>query len=441
MKNGEYGWIFLSYLVPFAVLMLSTDWFQRPTRAFNLLLATAVLVALQFFLWHHRLKKPVGDLIRSIRRAINGDYQARFSCENISAFRRLSVAFNQLMSCVESQVNELSENRILQNQLYENEKIYRSALELTCERVFEADLSHNRVLYGCEKYKETFPFLSTKIYDEMISLIAQHCIFEGDSRKFVQTFSRDGLLNSYRCLSMPEIMMDYRLRGDNGTFVWYSATVIFLNSRSEEGLKIIGYIKNIDERKRQEIKILNESQEDGLTGLFNKKVTESMIGGFLNAEGHSGRHALIMVDVDNFKAINDSFGHAQGDVALTRVSQQLKHLFRNSDIVGRVGGDEFLILMKNVSDMDSLFEKLRLMEIYFHEIRLSDPSYRVHGSVGVSLFPDDGNDYSTLFEKADTALYYSKAHGKDQFCLFSDRCRESADARSELTAMDHTKRA
>ena len=216
--------------------------------------------------------------------------------------------------------------------------------------------------------------------------------------------------------------MDYRLKGKGGTVVWYSASVILLNSSSQDGLKIIGYVKNINERKKQEIEILNQSQKDGLTGLFNKKVTESMIDSYLTGEGRNSRHAVIMVDIDNFKKINDTFGHTEGDAAISSVSQQLKHLFRTTDILGRVGGDEFLVLMKNASDIGGLLEKLRLIKVYFQKIRLSDPAYRVNGSIGVSLYPEDGIGYVSLFKKADKALYYSKAHGRDQFCLYSDLC-------------------
>ena len=434
MRSKERGWNLLSYLLPLVILALLTGGFSKPISLIDLLVSVALLAALQILLWYYRIKRPVNEFINAIRRAINGDYRARFACENDSALTRLSIAFNQLMSCVESQMDELSENRILQNQMYENEKIYRSALELTCERVFEADLSHNRILYGYEKYMGTFPFLSTKIYDEMICLIAEHSVFEKDAQKFRQTFSRSSLLKSFHRLGIPEISIDYRLRCKDGALFWYSASVIFLNSSSQEGLKIIGYVKNIDERKKQEIEILNESQKDSLTGLFNKKVTEIMIDSYLAGEGRNGRHAVIMVDIDNFKMINDSFGHAQGDVALTYVSRQLKSLFRTSDIVGRVGGDEFLILMKNTSDINILFDKLRLIEVYFREIHLTDTSYRIHGSIGVSLFPDDGDGYAPLFEKADMALYYSKAHGKDQFCLYGDRYGEKDKAAGDATS-------
>ena len=413
--------VLLPYLSFFAVLCISTHGFSESPSFPGIIISFLTMVCIRAIVVRFFEFRPLDDFINAIRRAINGDYKARFVCNNKSSLLETSLVYNQLMSCVENQMDELSENRILQNQLYENEKIYRSALELTCERVFEADLTHNRLLYGFEKYSAAFPFLNTKIYDEMILAIAAQSVYQKDAKDFVETLSRNGLLKAFHRAHSPEVSVEYRLVSPDGSLTWYSASVVFLYSSSQTGLKIIGYIKNIDERKKQEIKIFNESQKDSLTGLFNRKVTESLIDQYLNENGKNNQHAVIMLDVDEFKSINDSYGHSQGDVALTCVSKQLQRLFRSSDIVGRVGGDEFLILMKNISDTNMLFERLRSIGAYFREIRLEDTSYRIHSSIGVSLYPSDGTSYAELFKKADMALYYSKANGKNQFCLYSDR--------------------
>ena len=208
----------------------------------------------------------------------------------------------------------------------------------------------------------------------------------------------------------------------------------------DDSLKVIGYVKNIDEKKRQELEILKLSQKDGLTGLYNKKFTQSLIEDFLAGEGAAGRHASIMIDIDNFKRINDTFGHVQGDAALTIVAQKLAGLFRSSDVVGRVGGDEFFILMQNYSSPDSLIEKLRAVRDLFGKVRLEDADFRLSGSVGVSLYPEDGMDYRDLYKKADIALYYSKAHGKDRFYLYSGRWGEKYGAAGvEGTAVDESR--
>jgi diguanylate cyclase (GGDEF)-like protein len=412
--------LLLSYLSFFVVLWICTLGFNQDLTFFDIVISFFIMVCVQALLFRAFEFKPRNDFINAIRRAINGDYKARFVCDNKSSLKGVSLIYNQLMSCVENQMDELSENRILQNQLYENEKIYRSALELTCERIFEADLTHNRLLYGFEKYSSAFPYLKTKIYDDIISAIAANSVYPEDAQAFVETLSRNGLLKAFHRAHSPEVSVEYRLVSPDGRFIWHSASVVFLYSNSQTGLKIIGYVKNIDERKKQEIKMFNESQKDSLTGLFNRKVTETLINQYLSENGKNMQHAVIMLDIDDFKSINDTYGHTQGDAAIICVSKQLQRLFRSSDIVGRVGGDEFLILMKNIPDKKTLIEKLRSIDSAFYEIRLEDASCQVHSSIGASLYPSDGITFAELFKKADMALYHSKQNGKNQFSLYSD---------------------
>lgn len=426
LKDKSVGLIILSFVPSSLILTATTKGFQTPIHFTDLILPVSIQIVLLAGLWYYTVNRPTKHFLSTMNRAINGDFRARFSCnDHNSNFKKLSCAFNQLMSSIENQTQELRENRILQNQLYENEKIYRSALELSCERIFEADLSHNRMVYGLSKYCQTFPFLHTEMYDQVIHSIAENAVFHEDSLKFYEAFSRSGLLEAFRKPGVMEVTMEYRLKTPDPT--WHSASVVFLNSKGNDDLKIIGYVKNIDAHKKQEIEILKQSQKDGLTGLYNKKVTQTMIDAFLAGEGKNGRHAVIMIDIDNFKKINDTLGHSQGDAALLKIAQKIQSLFRASDIAGRIGGDEFLILMKNVDLGKILQEKLKLIGEYFHEIRLEDESYRVNGSIGVSIYPDDGTTYDSLYKKSDIALYYSKAHGKNRFYFYGGRYNAEND--------------
>ena len=436
MKDKSWGLILLSFVPPFLILLAYSNGFQTPILLSHIVIAMITQALLLILLWRLCVSRSIQNFIRTIHRAIRGDYRARFSCSCFDfAFKRLSLSFNELMNCVENQMNELSENRVLQNQLYENEKIYRSALELTCERVFEADLSHNRLLYGAEIYSKRFSFLHTEIYDEMIHLIAKNAVHKDDAEKFCHTFSQKSLMENYRKNSRPEVTLEYRQTNPDGQFMWYSASIVFLNT-TKDSLKIIGYIKNIDARKRQEMKILDKSQKDALTCLYNKAVTQELIDRYLQGDGHEKTNAVIMVDIDHFKNINDTLGHTQGDVALTEVARKLLALFRASDIVGRVGGDEFLVLMKDVTNTQALLEKLHSIGCYFSQIRLEDPNYRISGSIGVSLYPNDGNSYLELFKKSDIALYHSKEHGRNQFYFYGGRFGNEYGAAPEKEKLD-----
>lgn len=417
LKEKSICVVIVSFAPFFLVLLAETGNFRTPLSLGGLIPPTVIQILLLAVLWHRMVRRPAKEFLKAINRAIDGDFCARFSCDDGNAtFKKLSGAFNALMGSVEKRMKELSENRLLQNQLYENEKIYRSALELSCERILEADLSHNRIAYGLAKYSRAFPFLHTEMYDSMIRSIAENAVHPDDSSRFYQSLSRENLLEAFRRPDVKEVTLEYRLKTPEP--VWYSASVVCLNSGGRDSLKIIGYVKNIDARKKQEIAIYKRSQKDGLTGLYNKTATQTMIEAFLAGKGRNGRHAVVMADIDNFKNINDTFGHAQGDLALAQVAQKLRGLFRSSDIAGRVGGDEFLILVKNIGSEPAFLKKLKAVGKLFHTVRLEKTPYRISGSVGAAFYPDNGTTYDALYKRADCALYHSKADGKDRFSLY-----------------------
>lgn len=430
MKRGGSCWLLPACLIPpAAVLAALTEGFrQEKMTPGALLLAAAVLLGLLLLVWHRRVERPTRDFLAAINRAIGGDYRVRFSPGAKSGgFLALSRAFNRLMRHVERQTEQLTESRRRQRRLYEDEKIYRSALELTCERVFEADLTYNRLVYGHETYRKFFPFFHTERYDDMIRSIAEHAVDEGDAEKYRSTFLRRNLLGAFHGSRTPEIDLEYRQKLPDGGLLWVRATVILIGGYENGSVKAIGYVKDIDARKKQEIEMLRQSQKDGLTGLYNKKATQLTIEEYLSGDGKAGRHAAIMVDIDDFKRINDTFGHPQGDAALVRVAQGLASLFRSSDVVGRIGGDEFFILMHDYASIGTLLGRLEDVRGLFRKIRLEGASFRIGGSIGAALYPEDGTSYRELFKKADLALYCAKAHGKNRFCLYGRNAQRSEE--------------
>ena len=424
MKIRRHLLIVLSLVPSLLILAVETHGFDmNHFMSGTLFLIVVILPIALWLLFDWLLIKPTQDFLNTIRRAINGDYRARFSCDKINeSFYLLSQSFNKFMSIVEEQTDELMKSRYLQNQLYENETIYRSALELTCERLFEADLTHNKLIYGQEVYNRTFSFLKTELYDEIIKSIAEHAIHDDDKKNYLDTFSRAHLLDLFSTGDATEIELEYRQKFENGEIQWMAATLIHLTSNSCGSIKVIGYVKNIDQHKRHELEILKQSQKDGLTTLYNKKMTQSLIEAYLSCEGSKSKSAVIMLDIDNFKNINDTLGHIQGDAALSQIGEKLQNLFRSVDIVGRIGGDEFLIFINDYNTLNILENKLDLIRAMFKEIHLGDDgNYQISGSIGVSLFPEDGNTYAGLYQKADQALYQAKSHGKNCYYFCDDR--------------------
>lgn len=164
-----------------------------------------------------------------------------------------------------------------------------------------------------------------------------------------------------------------------------------------------------------------EAKKDSLTHIYNAQNTRKLAEAYLN-EPNTSNAALLIIDLDDFKQINDKHGHMFGDAVLVQTAKMIKKLFRSEDIVGRIGGEEFLVLMKGTADLniiqnrcDKLNESMQRM--FGGQIPVCAPSC----SIGVALFPQHANSYFDLFCCADRALYYAKANGKRQHVFYDER--------------------
>ncbi len=181
-----------------------------------------------------------------------------------------------------------------------------------------------------------------------------------------------------------------------------------------DGCKVTFVITNIDRRKRKELALKKQAERDGLTCLYNAATVRAKIDEVLSSmHSNEENQIFILLDLDNFKQINDTFGHAYGDYVLQEVADELSRHFRASDILGRIGGDEFAIMLCNVTS-DKFVENLKaelggwLTKTYTQ----SGQSVRVSASIGVCVAPHDGTTFGELYRKADVELYRDKRRNK-----------------------------
>ncbi len=214
---------------------------------------------------------------------------------------------------------------------------------------------------------------------------------------------------------------EVRLRKKDDGYVWTNVTTTMICDEIGNPLKVIGKISDIDIRMREREKLIYDAQRDPFTKLYNKTAAESYIRACLRSTDSDSRHALMIIDIDNFKDVNDSHGHLFGDMVLTEISGKLRDMFRSSDVLGRFGGDEFIVFLKNVTDKERIAEKAKMVCDIFRDTYTGEKKdYKISGSVGVSLFPDHGKNFPELFHKADAALYDAKCRGKDCYVIYND---------------------
>ncbi len=181
---------------------------------------------------------------------------------------------------------------------------------------------------------------------------------------------------------------------------------------------IMGLInKAVNRKKRKDLQ--NKAETDLLTGLLNKISTEKHIQDYLENEGKQSEGMFFLLDIDNFKKINDTMGHAFGDEVLSTLGRDLSTEFRATDIVGRLGGDEFAVFLKNIrTDEIRQKEADRVLQ-FFRNFKAGEyVKYSATASIGVSVYPKDGKSFEELYKAADQAVYHSKKQGKNRLTFY-----------------------
>jgi diguanylate cyclase (GGDEF)-like protein/PAS domain S-box-containing protein len=182
----------------------------------------------------------------------------------------------------------------------------------------------------------------------------------------------------------------------------------------------VGVCTDISEVKRYEAELEHQARHDALTELPNRLLFEERFGTALRQAQRGGATmAVLFIDVDKFKDVNDSLGHAAGDLLLVEWTRRLSAMMRKSDTVARFGGDEFAVLLEGVTRGDVEVIARKILEAMAAPFHISGHDLFVSASIGISLFPDDGKDTATLLKNADTALYQAKMDGRANFRFFS----------------------
>ncbi|WP_374627761.1 putative bifunctional diguanylate cyclase/phosphodiesterase, partial [Devosia sp.] len=240
-------------------------------------------------------------------------------------------------------------------------------------------------------------------------------------------------------LREPEAWIENRLRqhrrpGRTSTQHLSDGRWLQVRERLSPSGNIVGVRTDITALKRAEQQIKNQSERDPLTGLYNRSVLIDQLSRQVDRSLRSGTPgALAVFDLDGFKDINDSLGHAAGDTLLGTIGRRLRAALRASDIEVRLGGDEFALILPRLADT-RLVERLlaRVYEAIEAPLRLGGRRIRPAASMGVCLFPRDGTDPAELLRNADIALYQAKARGRGRHCFFSTPLRERIERREAL---------
>lgn len=308
------------------------------------------------------------------------------------------------------QLLDNSQNKAMEEKLQETLQRQEIILSQTENVIFECDMTGKEVFFS-NKWQEMFGY--DPITRNLQQRIAVDSHFHPDDVPAAMSMFQ-ALQNG-----SPYEEADFRIAKSDGHYLWCQIRITLQYDRFGNPIKMVGAIVNINEKKQNEQELKNRAEQDALTHLLNKEASKYYIETFLDSSACRKSSALIVIDLDNFKQVNDQYGHMFGDILITQSAEEIHKLFRFEDIVGRIGGDEFIVFMKNIPTLELLKNRLKtLLNVFATTLHERVPEANLGCSIGVALYPQHGTKYLDLFRQADQALYQAKAKGKNCYQIY-----------------------
>ncbi|MCM3710733.1 sensor domain-containing protein [Sporosarcina luteola] len=214
--------------------------------------------------------------------------------------------------------------------------------------------------------------------------------------------------------------MEFRYRHKTKEWIWLEAKgTYFVDEKNGEGF-ILVVSRVIEEKKMMRDKLTQMAFHDELTGLPNRRLFQEIMGQTLKeAKRNKENCALLYMDLDKFKWVNDHYGHSVGDELLKRLSKRVRRSLRESDVFARLGGDEFLVLLPDTEENEAMAIGERVLESLQEAWQIRGNSFTTTSSIGIAMFPQDGATMDELMTNADNALYRAKENGRNTYITYS----------------------
>lgn len=280
--------------------------------------------------------------------------------------------------------------------------------------VGQVNLDKNEVVHISNLCIVSKKLQSCKTYSEMISSFAESALFETERERFLEAFDADRLRALYNSgVTKTQMELDV-IKGEN-EHSWIRLTMQCLKSGIQRQLCAYIYVENIHESKQREIELRIKSQQDPLTKLYNRLTASLKIDERLRERADDVSFAFMMLDLDSFKQINDSRGHACGDDVIKSVAAELTKISPQGSIIGRIGGDEFVTLIEAADHEAAELIARDMCERLYNLLH----AYNSSASIGVVMSPKYGDCFEVLYPLADAALYRAKRRGRAFYTFYS----------------------
>lgn len=368
-------------------------------------LAVAAMLAVTISIVSNKVARPIQDYTRKINSiqlsGDNGGDDDLLTPEGCRELEHFAVGFNSLLQRNHEMMSQLREMNIKSEK---EKKLYQTALQSSSDVVFEYDIETDCLITYGSVFDPDLPKTVANSHTAFLKRVLSCDSFKAMDRDITARF-----FSGETACGAVVSRID---ANDNVNWIEFSGTAVYSDSKP---VKIVGKISNIDDV----INLREDASRDRFTGLYNKMTTEALISQKLSG---GGSHAMVIIDIDNFKSVNDVLGHSWGDSVIKDIAAKIESLLDCNDIAGRIGGDEFMAFLSG----DNVKERINgLCTALCDNIRFTysdasiGKSVSISSSIGVAFAPEYGKDFKALYSSADIAMYISKNSGKDRFTVYS----------------------
>jgi diguanylate cyclase (GGDEF)-like protein/PAS domain S-box-containing protein len=350
----------------------------------------------------------------------------RANGEVIWVSERGSPIYNEIgeIYAIEGIIQNIATRKQIEQSLRDAESRYRSIFENAIEGIFQSSPSGHYLMvnpslaamYGYNSPQELISVLN--------NINEQLYVKPGRRKEFMLEMESHQNIQNFESLAYKK----------DGSTIWISENARAVYDEAGDLLYYEGTVEDITARKNYETQLEYQATHDTLTGLPNRCMLHDRLMQCINfADRYNNKMAVVFLDLDQFKLINDSMGHEVGDHLLLIMSQRLSACVREVDTVVRLGGDEFVILISNIDNLNNINVTMkRILSSVAKTCVIHGLDYLVTCSIGISIYPDDGGDPSMLLKNADTAMYKAKKAGRNNYQVYTQELNEALAERVKL---------
>ncbi|MES9968419.1 MAG: EAL domain-containing protein [Candidatus Thiodiazotropha sp.] len=307
---------------------------------------------------------------------------------------------------------EIAGRELVESALRKSEERFELAMRGANDGVYDWNLLSNDIYYS-PRWKSMLGYENHELGNDISTW--EELVEESDRARSWE------MLNDYIKGKRDNFHIEFKMRHKHGHWVDILSRAFLVRDTQGDAVRIVGTHVDITEKKRQEAHILKQAHYDGLTGLPNRFLAMDRLAQLLKeASRDSCKVAILFLDLDGFKRVNDTLGHETGDRLLVQASDRLQSAVRDGDSVCRLGGDEFVVLLRNLAELaDAKKVASSLIAQFRRPFKLDERELVVTTSIGIAVYPSDGMTPTELLRNADTAMYHSKEQGRNTFNFYT----------------------